>query len=197
MKAHKLLASPIRFFSRIKVIGAENIPEYGAVLCSNHIAAKDVIMLGVSCPRQIKFIAKKELFAIPILNSIMKSFGAIKLDRGGSDVQAIKKSVELVQKGDIVAIFPQGHRYPGINPKLTPIKHGAALIAYRAKADVIPTCIKVKNFKYRPFRRIEIIFGKPIAYDELGFKDGNADEYKRAADMVFDKIVDLGGYNNV
>ena len=64
MRAHKIVAAPIRFFNRIKVHGIENIPaEGGFLVCSNHIAAKDVFLIGASCPRQIRFIAKKELFS--------------------------------------------------------------------------------------------------------------------------------------
>ena len=62
MKAHKVLAPLIRFFSGIKVHGKENIPkEGGYMLCSNHIAVRDVLLIGATCPRQIKFVAKKIL----------------------------------------------------------------------------------------------------------------------------------------
>jgi len=190
------LAPIIRFFQRIKPIGIENIPtDRGYMICANHIAAKDVIMIGAAYPEPIRFIAKKELFTVPILGSLIKKLGAIKLDRGGSDVAAIKTSVNLAKSGFNVAIFPQGHRYPGVDPATTPTKNGAALIAYKSESDILPVFIKTKNNKYRFLRKIEIIFGKPIKNSELGFIKGGTDEYKAATDKIFAEILKLGGYD--
>lgn len=195
MKAHAILAGIIRFFFGVKRIGLENIPEEGGYLiCANHIAVRDVFLIAASAKRQIRFVAKKELFSIPILSSIIRGLGAIKLDRGGSDVAAIKTSVNLIKEGELVAVFPQGHRYPGVEPASTPRKNGAGLIAYRAGADVIPVCIRTKNHKYGIFRRVEVIFGKPIDYNKLGIKNGGSEEYQHATDVVFSEIVNLGGF---
>ena len=196
MKAHKVFAPIIRFFSGIKVHGKENIPkEGGYIISSNHIAVRDVLLIGATCPRQIKFVAKKELFSIPILRSVIKALGAVKIDRGGNDVGALRKSVELVECGDMISIFPQGHRYPAVDPATTPIKNGVGMVAYRAKCDVIPVFIKTKGNKYGVFKKTEIFYGKPISYAELGFKNGGSDEYKAAADKIFDEILKLGGYS--
>ena len=195
MKAHRILAPIIRFFSGIKVHGLENIPEEGGyMLCSNHIAARDVFLMGATCPRQIRFVAKKELFAIPVVGSVMKAWGAVKLDRGGNDIAAIRKSIELASNGELISIFPQGHRYPSVNPGSTPIKNGAGLVAHRSGCDVIPVFIKTKNNKYCMFRKIEIFYGKPIRNSELGFTKGGTDEYKAATEMIFAEILKLGGY---
>ena len=195
MKTKTFVAGPIRFFNRLKVYGKENIPgEGGYIIACNHIAWKDVLLMGAACPRQIRFVAKKELFSIPVIGSIMKSFGAIKLDRGGSDVSAIRASIEQIEKGELVAIFPQGHRNPGVEPANTPLKDGAGLIAYRAKCGCIPVCLRSKKHKYSPFRRIDIIFGKPIPYSELGFESGGKKEYKKATNYIFSKVLELGGF---
>jgi len=196
MKAHKVVAAPIRFFSGIKTHGKENIPkEGGYLICANHIAVRDVILMGATCPRQIKFVAKKELFSVPILSSIIKALGAVKLDRGGNDVAAIRKSIEIIESGDIISIFPQGHRYPSVNPSTTPIKSGAGMVAYRSGCDVIPVFIKTRGNKYGIFKRIEIFYGNPIKNSELGFVNGGSDEYKVATDIIFNEILKLGGYS--
>ncbi len=195
MTLFSLLAAPIRFFQRIKRTGLENIPDEGNfIICSNHIAAKDVFMIASCYPKEIKFIAKKELFSIPLLGSIIKKLGAIELDRSGSDVKAIKKAISLAASGADVAIFPQGHRYPGVEPQTTPTKNGAAMIAYKSTSDVLPVFIKTKNNRYGFLRRIEVIFGKPVKYEELGFKNGGSEEYKAATDIIFGRILELGGY---
>ena len=196
MKAHKVLAPLIRFFSGIKTHGKENIPrEGGYMLCSNHIAVRDVLLMGATCPRQIKFVAKKELFSIPILSSVIKALGAVKIDRGGNDVGALRKSIELIDGGDIVSIFPQGHRYPKVDPSTTPIKSGAGMVAFRSGCDVIPVFIKTKGNKYGIFKRIEIFYGKPIKNSDLGFTKGGSDEYEAATEKIFDAILALGGYS--
>jgi len=196
MKAHRILAPMIRFFFRIHAEGLENIPaETPIIFCPNHIAAKDPVMIAAACRRQITFLGKKELFSVPLLGWIIKKLGAVKLDRSGSDISAIRASVEVLGKGGALAIFPQGHRYPGVHPATTETKNGAALIAYRSGADVVPVCIKLKNFKYRFLRKKVIIFGKPIKNSELMFENGGAEEYKKATDMIFAKILQLGGYD--
>ena len=195
MRAHKVLAPLIRFFTGIKTHGKENIPkEGGYLLCANHIAVRDVLLIGATCPRQVKFVAKKELFSVPVLRSVIKALGAVKLDRGGNDVAAIRKSIEIAENGDIVSIFPQGHRYPAVDPSTTPIKNGAGMVAYRSGCDVIPVFIKTKGNKYGIFKRVHIHYGKPIKNSELGFKNGGSDEYKAATDIIFARLLELGGY---
>ena len=194
MKLHAWLPPIIRFFQRIKRTGLENVPtDKGYVICSNHIAARDVILIGAAYPNQIRFVAKKELFSVPILGWLIKKLGAIKLDRGGGDVAAIKTSVNLARAGYSVAIFPQGHRNPGVDPATTPTKNGAALITYKSQSDVLPVFIKTKNHKYAFLRKKEIIFGEPIPYSAFGFKNGGAEEYEAATKMIYDRILELGG----
>lgn len=192
----KFIVAPLfRFFWRVKVKGVENIPKEGAVLlCPNHIAAVDVIAVGAVCPRQLTCIAKKELFSIPILGKVITALGAVKIDRGGADVGAIKASVAALQDGKVVTIFPQGHRYPAVNPATTPLRHGAGLIAYHAKCDVVPVCINIKKGKYAFLRKVEVIFGEKIKYEDLGFNTGGRDEYESATNFIFSKVIELGDY---
>ncbi len=195
--ACKYIVGPFyRLFTRINVIGKENIPKNGgALICCNHIGISDIFLLGVTFPRQIHFLSKKEWFSIPVFKSLISALGAIKLDRGGKDVGALKNAINTLNAGKLVAIFPQGHRQPGINPAMTPIKNGAGLIAYRSGSDVIPVCIRTKDVKYRFMRKIDIIIGKPMKHLELGFDNGGSAEYKDATDKIFARICELGGYN--
>ena len=153
-----------------------------------------MLLIGATCSRDIKFVAKKELFSVPILKSVIKAMGAVKLDRGGTDVAAMRKSIEIVDGGEIVAIFPQGHRYPATDPSTTPIKSGAGMVAYRSGCDVIPVFIKTKGNKYGIFKKTEIFYGAPIKNSDLGFKDGGRDEYDVATNVIYNEILKLGGY---
>ncbi len=195
-KAKVIVAPLYRFFMRVKAVGVENIPtEGGLVLCANHIAAVDVISIGSVCPRQLTFVAKKELFSIPILGKVVKALGAIPVNRGTNDVSAIRTSVEAAENGKVLSIFPQGHRYPGVDPSTTPTHNGAALIAYHSKCDVLPVCINVKGGRYRFLRKVEVIFGKPIKYRELGFNVGGGDEYRAATKKIFDQVLALADFS--
>ncbi len=196
--AYKILSPVLKFLMRINAVGVENIPENGGVLfCSNHISALDFISIAACTKRQISFIAKKELFSIPLLNKIITALGAIKIDRGGNDVGAIKAAIKVTSDGGSAAIFPQGHRYPGINPATTPVKHGAGLIAYRSGCDVIPVCIQVNHGKYGLFKKITVVFGKAIKNQEFNFTSGGREEYERAANMMFGEVVKLSNYSTL
>ena len=187
-----------RLLFRVKVIGEKNVPKEGGVLlCPNHIAAVDVISIGAVCPRQITCIAKKELFKIPVLGGLVKALGAVKIDRGGADVGAIKTAVSTIESGKVVTIFPQGHRCPGVNPATTKIHHGAALIAYHAECEVIPVTINIKGAKYGLFKRTEVIFGKPMSYEDLGFKSGGREEYAAATNKIFEEVIKNGSFSNL
>ena len=193
---YAILAPLIRFFQRIHVSGTENIPKEGPVLiCSNHMAIRDPILIAAAATRQINFLGKKEIFKVPVIGWLIRKLGAVPLDRSGSDLAAIKTSVNVLKAGGVLAIFPQGHRYPGVNPAETPKKNGAALLTYRSKCDVVPVCIKTKGFKYSFFCRKDIIFGKPIPYSEFGFVNGGNEEYKAATDKMFLEVVKLGGFD--
>ena len=193
----KLLGGIVRFLFRVKTKGAENIPENGVLICANHIGLRDVVLISATYPRMIRFVAKKELFSVPLLSSLIKAWGAVRVERNGGDVSAMRTSVDLMKNDNTMAIFPQGHRFPGVNPLTTPKKNGAALIAYHSGCDVLPVCINVKKNKYAPFRRVEIIYGSVIKNSELGFSGGGTEEYRNATNLIFGKIGALGQFDSL
>ena len=102
--AKAVLGPALRFFMYLKPHGVENVPqEGGIILCSNHISALDVISIGAVCPRQLTFVAKKELFSVPVIGWLVKKLGAIRIDRGGKDVGAIKASVNAAVDGKVLS----------------------------------------------------------------------------------------------
>ena len=194
-KAKRIFAPIFRFFLRIKAVGIENVPKTGGfVLCANHISAYDVLCIGAVCPRQLTFVAKKELFSIPLLGWIMRKLGAIKVDRGGNDVSAVRASVSVASNGGVLSIFPQGTRCPGVNPATAPLHSGVAMIAYRSNCDILPVCIKVKGAKYGFLKRVEVIFGKIIPLHSLDISNGVRSEYAKATERVFAEVCSLCDY---
>ena len=157
--AKKNIAGFLQKVLRITVYGAENEPLSGGVIAaSNHTSFLDVIVLGIALKRQIRFLAKAELFKIPLLNALIRNLGAYSVERGKGDVAAIKKTISLIEDGELVGIFPQGHRHKGVHPRGTEIKNGIGMVSYRAGATVLPIFIKTKNYKMKLIR-VEMLAG--------------------------------------
>ncbi len=184
----------VKWLFRIHVHGSENEPvEGGYIACSNHISFADVITSAVALKRQIRFMAKKELFKIPLLGGLIKTFGAFPVDRKGNAAGSIKKAISLLSDGEVVGMFPTGHRFAGVKFDTTKdaVKGGAAMACYRSGCRVLPMFIATKNDRVRPFRRIDIYVGKPIEYEEFGFSEGGSDEYAKASMLIYERILEL------
>jgi 1-acyl-sn-glycerol-3-phosphate acyltransferase len=178
---------------RLKFIGRENEPEEGALLvCSNHISAADPFLISAATNHQICYMAKKELFKIPLLGGILRSAGVFPVDRGGKDVGAVKKAIATLEKGGRVGIFPQGTRCPGKDPRDTALKNGAAMIAVKTGVDILPVFIHRKDNTPKLFRKTTVILGKPIKFSELGYDPEKSGEYARIVGVIFDEVCKLG-----
>lgn len=192
----KAVIGPIaRVIFRIKYHGAENEPraeEGPYILICNHISNPDPVFLCAGIEHQQPYyMAKKELFKVPILGSLVKALGAYPVNRGGADVSAIKNTISILKSGRCIGIFPQGHREPGKTPMEANIKTGAAMIAVKTQATVFPCCIKTKDNKFKLFRRIDVYYGKPIKFEELGYDHEAPGEYLRIANLMFDRVAEL------
>ena len=183
----------VKVLFRIHPHGTQNIPKEGGLLiCSNHISATDVIFLTASIPnRDIRYMAKAEVFKVPVLKQFATAMGAFPIKRGAGDVAALKKTITMLKNGETVGVFPQGTRYAGVHPKESETKHGVGMIAWRAQTTVLPVAIITKNYKVKLFRRIDVIIGEPIAYNDLGFECGNHEEQVKASEKIFSEILKL------
>lgn len=193
---HFLFAPLARLLLSARIVGRENIPaEGGCVVCANHIAFADPIVLSAVFPRKRmpKYLAKAELFRIPILSSVIRAFGAIPLDRSGSDLRAVRRAIAVAKEGEVLTLFPQGTRQKGKNPADTPIKSGVAMIAAHAGVPILPVCIRMKHQRYALFRRVEVLVGKPLSLEDLGLTAAEPD-YRTAAMRAYGEILALGGF---
>ena len=89
-------------------------------------------------------------------------------------------------------MFPQGHRYNGVDPRETAVKTGAAMIAHKAEVQVLPVFVKVKNNKHFFLCKKEVIVGKPISVAEMNYNPDAPGEYQRIADLLFERVCELG-----
>lgn len=188
----KVLGPVMRVLFRVHHHDPENEPDEGDgpyILVCNHISNADPIFL---CCRGMKqqphYMAKKELFKVPLLNLLVKGLGAYPVNRSGADVSAIKKSIKMLEEGICLGIFPQGHREKGKTPHEATLRNGAAMIGVRAKATFLPCCIRTKKNRFAFFRRVDVYFGKPIPFAELNYDPEAAGEYARVTELVFDRV---------
>ena len=128
-------------FSKVKVIGKENIPKEGPyVIVSNHQSIFDIpLILGYVYPSG--FIAKEELSKIPILGKFIKSLGSILIDRKNpkSGAIALKRFAQAIQQESILTIFPEGTR--SLDGKVNEFKRGSLLIPFRYNVKILPVSI--------------------------------------------------------
>ena len=191
----RIVGPIVRFIGNVHYHGLENEPDAGSgpyVMVCNHISNIDPLFLCAGKTRQQPhFMAKKELFKIPVLNKVLEALGAYPVDRGGADVSAIRKTIDMLNNGKCIGIFPQGHREKGIAPKDANLKNGAAMVTCKAQATVLPCCIVTKKNKFSLFRRTDVYFGRPISFAELEYNHDNPGEYSRVTGVMFDRVCEL------
>ena len=99
-------------FFRIVAEFEESFPmNQGVILACNHVSDLDPIMLGIACPAQVHYMAKQELFQIPVLGFVIRKLGAFPVARGKGDTSAINYAVKIVRDGGVLGIFPEGDVY--------------------------------------------------------------------------------------
>ena len=177
---------------RVEVRGMENLPKTGGfILASNHVTELDPVFIGIKLKRQLKFMAKAELFKNKLFGAVIKGLGAFPVDRGKGDTQAIDKAISTVKNGDILAIFPEGTRSK--TGELQRFKSGAIVVAANTGADVVPTCVYIKDIqngiKFRS--RVVVCYGKPIANQSLAIDVSNPSTIKKASGIVKDAVAQL------
>jgi len=175
----KLLSIAVcKIFGRWQVIGRENIPRKGGVLlCANHVSYIDPPALGAGASRRVHFMAKEPLFRVPVLGFLIKRVGAFPVRQHTADRTALKKAIELLQNGEVVAIFPEGTR--NFNPQeLLPPEPGAGMIALKSRVPVVPVAL-INTEKLLPphalffrFAQIKVAYGKPVDLSDLYDKNG-------------------------
>jgi len=147
---------------RPQIDGYENFPLEGkTIIFSNHLSMLDPIIIGCILPRQVFFMAKMELFRIPILSSLLKSLGAFPVKRGTADLSAIKHSLQVLKEDKVFGIFPEGTRNK--EGQIRTFSHGVASIAHKSKAQTLPIAI---IGSYKIFRSIKIKIGKPLDFNK-------------------------------
>nr|WP_039809430.1 lysophospholipid acyltransferase family protein [Jeotgalibacillus malaysiensis] len=157
---------------RIRTVGKEHIPEHGGVLiCANHINVLDPPVVGITSPRPVSFMAKEELFNMPVLKKLLPNLNAFPVKRGMSDREALRKGLKQLKDGNVVGLFPEGTRSK--DGQIGKGLAGAGFFALRSDAAVVP-CAIIGPYKFS--RRLKVVYGKPINMAELKERKASATE---------------------
>ncbi len=165
---------------KTEVYGSENLPESGGyILASNHKSFFDPPLIGMTINKQLFFMAKEYLFNIKVLGAIIRKLGAFPVSKGNGE-QAILTAIDVLNKGNILGIFPEGTRIK--TDQLGRFKSGVIVIAAQTGADVIPVALR---YQRRHFRRNKAIvsYGTLIKNSDLGI-DMNAPRTIRNASTL-------------
>lgn len=172
--ARVVTAALLAVLGPVKVRGAYRVPREGGVLIlSNHLSDVDPIVLQHACPRAPHYMAKSDLFDVPVLGRLMRVFGAFPVKRGEPDRQALKHSAELLKADEAVVIFPEGQLSE--TGELQELKAGVALIA-RLAAGVPVICVGIDGSQRimpygkiipRPsFKTVTVEWGEPRVFEK-------------------------------
>ena len=162
-----------------KVYGQEHICSGRAIIAPNHTSFLDPPLIAVSWPKEVSFLAKKSLFSVPLLGSVISHLNAYPITGTTQDLSSIKMICQLLNEDRQVVIFPTGVR--SIDGTLGHVKGGIGMLAMRCHAPIIPVyihgCYQIWN-RFRSFPKFRgktvCIIGSPINCEEFKHLDKKA-----------------------
>lgn len=191
-----LLRIILPILGRWRVLGHENIPKTGGVIIApNHISYSDPPVVGAALRRQVRFMAKEELFRIPVLSLLIRIVGAFPIKQKTADRAALKKALRLLEQGRVVCVFPEGTR--SLDGNLLQPELGIGLIALKSRVPVVPIALVGTNKLLPPhsplpkFSRVRVHIGKPIMMDDLYDRQSDRTALEQVGQRVMAAIADL------
>ena len=184
-------------YCRIEVRGLENVPPDGPlVIASNHLNDADPGIICTRIRRPIAFMAKIELFRVPLLAQFLRSFGSFPVRRGEADISTLRMANENLKLGRAVCIFPEGTR-EGFAEKLTEALPGAAIVALRNDVAILPIAIsgsgrlQIPGMFLRVDRRLKVslTIGEPFHLEKPARL--NAEAAREGTRQIMERIAAL------
>ncbi len=163
---------------RVEAQGLENLPPESCVLVANHQSNFDVLVILAQIPRHLRFVAKTELYRIPLFGMALRATGNIEVDRSGGerDRKKLEQAIAAVRERVSILFFAEGTR--SASGALMPFKKGAALLAVQAQVPLVPIAVAgtreilpKKSIWIRGGRRALLKVGKPLSTVGLTIED--------------------------
>lgn len=174
-----------RVIFRAKVRGAENFPnDRNCILLGNHISGWDPLTVAVFYKtNEVHFFAKESLFRNRLLAALLRRLHAFPVNRGATDMGAMRTAMQVLKDGHVLGIFPEGSRQ--FDGKVKGIETGVAVLALKSGAAVIPVRI---GGKYRFFGKIRMVVGSEIPLDDLRAVRADAQTLEAVKTRVIDAL---------
>ncbi len=177
----------LRLLYKVEVKGDISLSSVrGCIVYANHTCVLDPVVMGGFTNRQIRFMAKTELFKNKLFRYVLLKVGTVPVRRGEGDINAVKTSLRLLKNGEILGMFPEGTRNKG--EALMDAEPGLSMIAIRARVPVIPMAI---SSKYRVFSRIRFSIGEPVYLEEFYGRRLTIKEHRRISNELMAKVSEL------
>lgn len=189
------LRAIMSIYFRAQYQGRENIPANGGcIITANHMSYIDPPLVGVGCPRPVNFMAKAELFKMPMLGRLLPHLRAFPVHRGAADRQAIRRALQLLQQGEVVGVFPEGTRNRDNNNELLQVQGGAALLALKAEVPIIPAAVwgtgDIDGYFHLPRPiRVGVRYGQPLHLAKV--ESVNREAIAQASQQIMNAIQEL------
>ncbi len=158
-----------RSYHHGRVYNAERLPDEGAfILAGNHVSFLDPPFFGLACRRAAYYLARDTLFRNPLANWILRSWNCVPINRGRSDIGAMRTVLRMLGEGKAVVMFPEGTRSP--DGKLQEPRAGIGMIVARAQVPIVPMRIfgtdraLPRGASFPRPARVAIKFGEPFVY---------------------------------
>ena len=180
----------VRVLFGLQKYGKENIPKRGGVLIAcNHIDVYDPPLVACASPRELYFLAKKELFRNPLFGWVITKYNAIPISRKSFDRKGINLAITLLRAGRALVTFPEGTRSK--NQVLREFKLGVAKLALEANVPIVPTYLNYSSNLIEAFfqrKTIKVYFGSPIDSGTFTLIPRNKEGYQRVTQEIMQKI---------
>ena len=188
----------MRLYFRLGRRGGQHVPLTGPLLMvSNHVSLLDPPVVGAAAPRPLYFLAKEELFRVPLLGRLIYAVNSRPVRRDGSDVRALKTALRLLGEGKAILIFPEGTR--GRGGRLGEGKPGAGMLAVMSGAAVVPVHVSGTERALPRGRavprpaKVRVVFGPPLHF-KPGRGDTRRESYREASAEMMRAIAQLGDH---
>ncbi|MDD4290731.1 MAG: lysophospholipid acyltransferase family protein [Clostridia bacterium] len=169
-----------------KVLGERRLPNKKTIYTMNHLSSVDPIIVGFLFKPHIHFLAKSELAKSNFARWYLSKLGCIFINRGETDISAIRKGLEVLNAEEVLMLFPEGTRNKGDEDKISPFKTGVAFFALKSKAPLRAFYIKHKN---RFVGRNYIICGEEYDLSDLYDKPINKEVLEIATQRIYDETL--------
>ncbi len=178
---------------RVRVEGRQHIPLYGGVvLASNHTGLADPVIIGVAAGRELWYLAKAELFAVPVIGSLIQKLNAMPVDRNRGDRGALMTWEQQLKTGRAVLLFPEGTRNK--TGRFFEPKPGVGMLVYRAQVPVVPVFISGTVHFWKALvgiERVTVRFGLPLVFDFSQLPEHRKSAYQAISRDVMIHIAQL------